>query len=76
MKPDANPLCKPGERNALCPYYEYCLDYAVERHWRFWNCSVCPHESKTHALADPPMVKDPDPEYPIVAGGISPVALP
>jgi hypothetical protein len=76
MKTDANPLCEIGERNALCPYYEGCLDHAVQCRWPFWDCSFCPHKSKTQALADPPMVKDPDPEYPIVAGHVSQIALP
>ena len=65
--PNANPLCEPGERKALCPYYEGCLDHAVEKGWQFWNCSICLHKSKKHALNDLPMVKDPDPEYPIVS---------
>ena len=67
MKPNGNPLCRSGDRNALCPYYEGCLDHAVERHWRFWDCSICPHRSKKKSLGDAPMVKDPNPEYHIVS---------
>jgi len=37
MKPNANPLPKSGERNALCHYYEGCLDHAIERRWRLWS---------------------------------------
>ena len=44
MVPKANPLCKPGERNIYCPYYEDCLDYAVDSEWEFWDCSCCPHK--------------------------------
>ncbi|MBW2266167.1 MAG: hypothetical protein JRD47_07645 [Deltaproteobacteria bacterium] len=67
MKPNANPLPKSGERNALCHYYEGCLDHAIERRWRFWDCSLCPHRSKKMSLGDAPMVKDPNPEYHIVS---------
>ena len=75
MKPDANPRRAPGKRNALCPYYEGCLTHAVEHQWRFWDCSFCPHRLKKESLSDPPMVKDPDPEYPVVGGIITQSAV-
>ena len=38
-----HPVCQSGSKNVFCPYYERCLDYAAERNWGYWNCSVCPH---------------------------------
>jgi hypothetical protein len=76
MKSDAIPRCKLGERNALCPYYEGCLDHAVKRRWRFWDCSVCLHRTRKQRMNDLPMVKDPDPEYHIAARGTPHLAVP
>jgi len=63
MKPNAHPLPRSGERNALCHYYEGCLDYAIESRWLSWDCSVCPYRSKKKNLGNGPMVKDAEPEY-------------
>lgn len=63
MERNANPVYAPGDRNALCPFYERCLDYAVARHWRFWDCRACPHQGKKARLANAPVVKDANPEY-------------
>lgn len=40
---DFNPIEKDGERNIWCQYYEDCLDYAVKKDWRSWDCSACKH---------------------------------
>ena len=66
MKSDAKPLCKPGERKVLCPYYDGCLDYAVQQGWQFWNCTVCLHRSKKYGSNELPLIKDSDPEYAVV----------
>ncbi len=63
MEPNAKPVCESGDRNALCPYYEGCLDHAVRHRWPFWICSVCPHRLKKERLSEAPMVNDPNPEY-------------
>ncbi len=48
MKP--NPIHRVGTKNALCPYYTNCLDHAVRRYWRFWDCSECTHKSERESL--------------------------
>ena len=45
MNPKANPVCRPGERNIDCPYYEMCLDYTADSNWEFWDCSCCAHKT-------------------------------
>ena len=51
MKKRPNPLEKSGERNLYCPYYEDCLDHAIELHWQNWNCSKCTHRSRQQPLS-------------------------
>ena len=48
MKP--NPINRGGNKNALCPHYTGCLDLAVRRHWRSWDCSECTHKSEQEFL--------------------------
>jgi hypothetical protein len=67
MEADPKPVYAPGNRNALCPFYERCLDYAVAKHWRFWDCRSCPHKARKTRLADGPVVKDANPEYTLPA---------
>lgn len=43
MVPKGNPIPAKGERNIYCPYYNNCLDYAVQDWWDSWNCSQCPY---------------------------------
>jgi hypothetical protein len=43
MVPKGNPIPAKGERNIFCPYYDNCLDYAVQDWWNSWNCSQCPY---------------------------------
>jgi hypothetical protein len=43
MVPKGNPIPAKGERNIYCPYYDNCLDYAVQDWWDSWNCSQCPY---------------------------------
>ena len=63
MEPNANPVCKLGDRNALCPHYDGCLDHAVDHRWSHWDCSECPHILEKQALMDAPGVKDHNPLY-------------
>jgi len=63
MKTNANPVYTTGTRNALCPFYENCLDHAVEHHWRFWTCRSCAHKNKKSTLLDAPMTRNTNPEY-------------
>jgi len=44
MRPTPNPIHKSGTRNVFCPYYDECLDHAVERRWKYWKCSECPNK--------------------------------
>lgn len=43
MNPEAVPKPKKGERNIYCPFYNDCLDHAVNHFWQYWNCSQCPY---------------------------------
>ena len=45
MVPKGNPIPARGERNIYCPYYNNCLDYAVQDWWDSWNCSQCAYRS-------------------------------
>lgn len=67
MEPNAKPIHEPGGRNALCPYYEGCLDHAVRHRWQFWNCCCCLYRAEREHLIDAPAVKDPNPRYRIPA---------
>jgi len=45
MKPKrGNPVHRTGMRNVFCPYYDDCLDHAVDKCWRDWDCSECEHK--------------------------------
>ena len=44
MELKSNPIHKLGSKNIYCPYYEECLDHAVEGRWKYWSCSECPHK--------------------------------
>jgi len=52
MNQKANPIHESGERNILCPFYNDCLDYAVNGSWQAWNCSQCPHKLIKQSIAD------------------------
>jgi len=52
MNQKANPIHESGERNILCPFYNDCLDYAVNGSWQAWNCSQCPHKSIKQSIAE------------------------
>lgn len=39
-------------RNVLCPYYNTCLDNAVEKNLAKWDCSACIHKN-TKEQIDP-----------------------
>ncbi len=45
MHYDSYPVEREGERNVLCQYYEGCLTHAVNKEWRFFDCSSCKHQS-------------------------------
>ena len=45
MKTQRNPVHQSGERNAFCPYYNECLDNAIQKAWDDWDCSFCNHKS-------------------------------
>ena len=67
MKPKPNPIHKSGNRNLYCPYYERCLDYAVESRWRFWNCSECAYKSKQESITGIQTVNDSNVYYELPA---------
>jgi len=52
MDQKANPIHESGERNIFCPFYNDCLDYAVNGSWQAWNCSQCPHKSIKQSIAE------------------------
>ena len=52
MDQKANPIHESGERNILCPFYNDCLDYAVNGSWQAWNCSQCPHKLIKQSIAE------------------------
>ena len=52
MDQKANPIHESGERNILCPFYNDCLDYAVNSSWQAWNCSQCPHKLIKQSIAE------------------------
>jgi hypothetical protein len=72
MEQNAKPIHESGDRNALCPYYEGCLDHAVHHRWQSWSCSFCPFRVEKENLIDAPAVKDPNPEYRIPAFVVAP----
>ncbi len=67
MRPRSNPIHKSGTRNVFCAYYDECLDYAVERRWKFWSCSECPHKLRHLSLGHVRTTHDWSPfhEYPL-----------
>lgn len=62
MKAKRNPINRDGERNALCPYYRKCLNFAVKRSWAYWDCDECIHKGSI------------DPEFTIEGTLSNPVA--
>ncbi len=44
MDKTCNPLPRNGERSVFCSYYNGCLDHAVKRSWRYWDCGDCRHK--------------------------------
>jgi hypothetical protein len=63
MDPRRRPIRKPGERNIFCPFYNGCLDYAIENSWRSWNCSQCPYRDMQTITECGYDFTDPDPYY-------------
>lgn len=65
VEPKPNPVNRTGDRNLYCPYYEGCLDHAVESRWQYWNCSECSHKQRQQSISgvqtahDPPSYKLP-----------------
>ena len=59
MEPRTNPIHKLGIKNIHCPYYKECLDHAVERRWKCWSCSECPHKVTQQPLSEIQIVHDP-----------------
>lgn len=53
-----NPIHRPGTKNALCPHYEQCLDYAVQRYWKYWDCSECAHKESQESVAQEEFSRD------------------
>jgi hypothetical protein len=67
MKQKPNPIHKSGNRNLYCPYYEGCLDHAVESRWRYWDCCECAHKSKQESITGIQTVSDPNVYYELPA---------
>ena len=64
MVPKGNPIPAKGERNIYCPYYDNCLDYAVQDWWDSWNCSQCPYRFIKKSLGERDLDIDEDePDY-------------
>jgi hypothetical protein len=64
MEPRANPIPKRGERNICCPFYNDCLDQAVEGSWQSWDCSQCPHKLMRQSVTEYEYeINDPEPNY-------------
>ncbi len=61
LEDDPHPVCQSGSKNVFCPYYERCLDYAAEKNWGYWNCSVCPHRLTQVRLKSYPSIDDSEP---------------
>jgi hypothetical protein len=40
---DGTPKRGRGERDTECPLYTACLNIAVEKDWRSWDCESCPY---------------------------------
>lgn len=67
MRPTPNPIHKSGTRNVFCPYYDECLDHAIEHRWKYWKCSECPHKLTQLSLGHVRTIHDWSPfyEYPL-----------
>jgi len=61
LEEEAHPAHQSGNRNVFCPFYKKCLDYAVEQHWRFFSCSVCPHRLRRVLPTNFPNTDDAEP---------------
>lgn len=47
-----NPTPEAGDRNVFCPYYDHCLDQAVDQAWKTWHCSQCAHKVTTEHMPE------------------------
>jgi hypothetical protein len=63
MNYNENPVHTRGDKNVFCPYYDNCLDHAVELHWECWTCQHCQHNRKAFVEEVMFLTKDPDPYY-------------
>lgn len=64
MNQECRPTNKAGERNVLCPYYNDCLDHAIARSWKGWDCSSCEHKMNQQTITDFPLTSgDSFPQY-------------
>jgi len=64
MNHNGNPVHTKGDKNVFCPYYDNCLDHAVELHWEYWTCLHCQHKQKETFVQDALLLtKDADPYY-------------
>jgi hypothetical protein len=63
MEHSTNPIHRLGNKNIHCPYYEECLDHAVERRWKYWSCSKCSHKATRQKLSEVPTAHDPGDYY-------------
>ena len=55
MEKGRYPIHKKGDRNAVCPFYMDCLDDAIEKSWKYWDCCECKHKSKTDPFMEVPL---------------------
>ena len=51
MHEDAKPLCRHGERNIYCEFYEACLDFAVKKLWQKMSCESCLHKTNRNGFS-------------------------
>lgn len=68
MKAQRNPIHKSGHKNVFCPFYEQCLDAAVRRRWKCWDCSACPQKAKEESLSEAISLQDSSPYYTLPPG--------
>jgi len=55
MNMQGNPTRKNDRRNIYCSHYDNCLDYVVERNWRYWSCERCKHLVNQDARPEVPI---------------------
>ncbi len=49
MNKTCKPVGKGGHRNIFCPYYNECLNYAIQEYWEDWNCTSCENVANEEA---------------------------